>query len=275
MDGFGGRPHWGKRHFQTAETLRAALPGVGPLRRRARAARPRGPLRQRVRAAGARPAGRRPQRGLSRLPRALPGPAPRRAGQGPTPVRERARAAVDQRRRASATALGRQQGAQARVDPARREAARERARSSPFGALATNHGPRHRAVRARARACTAPWRWSTSRSTTTCGRSSSGCARPARRFTSPTPRRAPSPRCRGCWSRHRPSAVLPARRRLVAGRRARLRRGRARDRRAGEGRRAARAAARGRARSGRAAPPPACCWGCGSPGCGRRCSAWW
>jgi len=26
MDGFGGRPHWGKRHFQTAETLRERYP---------------------------------------------------------------------------------------------------------------------------------------------------------------------------------------------------------------------------------------------------------
>jgi FAD-linked oxidoreductase len=26
MDGFGGRPHWGKRHFQTAETLRRRYP---------------------------------------------------------------------------------------------------------------------------------------------------------------------------------------------------------------------------------------------------------
>ncbi|MQA97612.1 MAG: hypothetical protein GEV11_24405 [Streptosporangiales bacterium] len=26
MDGFGGRPHWGKRHFQTAETLRPRYP---------------------------------------------------------------------------------------------------------------------------------------------------------------------------------------------------------------------------------------------------------
>ena len=24
-------PHWGKRHYQTAATLRAALPGLGPL----------------------------------------------------------------------------------------------------------------------------------------------------------------------------------------------------------------------------------------------------
>jgi L-gulonolactone oxidase len=27
MDGFEGRPHWGKRHFQTAETLRPRYPG--------------------------------------------------------------------------------------------------------------------------------------------------------------------------------------------------------------------------------------------------------
>jgi L-gulonolactone oxidase len=26
MDGLGGRPHWGKRHFQTAETLRERYP---------------------------------------------------------------------------------------------------------------------------------------------------------------------------------------------------------------------------------------------------------
>jgi L-gulono-1,4-lactone dehydrogenase len=26
MDGFDGRPHWGKRHFQTAETLRPRYP---------------------------------------------------------------------------------------------------------------------------------------------------------------------------------------------------------------------------------------------------------
>jgi L-gulonolactone oxidase len=26
MDGFGGRPHWGKRHFQTAATLRERYP---------------------------------------------------------------------------------------------------------------------------------------------------------------------------------------------------------------------------------------------------------
>jgi L-gulonolactone oxidase len=27
MDGLEGRPHWGKRHFQTAETLRPRYPG--------------------------------------------------------------------------------------------------------------------------------------------------------------------------------------------------------------------------------------------------------
>ena len=32
MDPFGGRPHWGKRHFQTAETLRRALPALARLR---------------------------------------------------------------------------------------------------------------------------------------------------------------------------------------------------------------------------------------------------
>jgi L-gulonolactone oxidase len=26
MDGFGGRPHWGKRHYQTAATLRPRYP---------------------------------------------------------------------------------------------------------------------------------------------------------------------------------------------------------------------------------------------------------
>ena len=26
MDEYGGRPHWGKRHFQTAETLRPRYP---------------------------------------------------------------------------------------------------------------------------------------------------------------------------------------------------------------------------------------------------------
>ena len=42
MDELGGRPHWGKRHFQTAATLRPRYPRLGPLPGRARAARPRG-----------------------------------------------------------------------------------------------------------------------------------------------------------------------------------------------------------------------------------------
>ncbi len=46
MDDYGGRPHWGKLHFQTAETLRPALPGVGPLPGGAPPPRPRRPLRQ-------------------------------------------------------------------------------------------------------------------------------------------------------------------------------------------------------------------------------------
>ena len=28
MDGLGGRPHWGKMHFQTARIARAAIPGM-------------------------------------------------------------------------------------------------------------------------------------------------------------------------------------------------------------------------------------------------------
>ena len=41
-----GRPHWGKLHFQRAATLAAAVPAVGPLRRRSRPARPRPHVRQ-------------------------------------------------------------------------------------------------------------------------------------------------------------------------------------------------------------------------------------
>ena len=42
MDEYGGRPHWGKRHFQTAETLATALSALGRLPGGARAARPGG-----------------------------------------------------------------------------------------------------------------------------------------------------------------------------------------------------------------------------------------
>ena len=55
MDDYEGRPHWGKRHFQSAATLAPRYPGVGPLPGRARAPRPRGPLPERVRPARARP----------------------------------------------------------------------------------------------------------------------------------------------------------------------------------------------------------------------------
>ncbi len=60
MDELGGRPHWGKRHFQTAADAARALPRLGPLPGGARAAGPRGPLRQRVDRPRARtPCGRR------------------------------------------------------------------------------------------------------------------------------------------------------------------------------------------------------------------------
>ncbi len=55
MDSYGGRPHWGKRHFQTAATLAAALPGLGRVPARPRRARPRPHLRQRVHRARPRP----------------------------------------------------------------------------------------------------------------------------------------------------------------------------------------------------------------------------
>ena len=34
MDAYGGRPHWGKRHFQTAETLAPRYPALGRASRR-------------------------------------------------------------------------------------------------------------------------------------------------------------------------------------------------------------------------------------------------
>ena len=40
MDDYGGRPHWGKLHGQTAATLRERYPRVGRLRRRPRPPRP-------------------------------------------------------------------------------------------------------------------------------------------------------------------------------------------------------------------------------------------
>jgi L-gulonolactone oxidase len=49
MNDYGGRPHWGKRHFQTAATLAPALPGLGRVPARPRRARPRPRFHQRVR----------------------------------------------------------------------------------------------------------------------------------------------------------------------------------------------------------------------------------
>ena len=48
MDGYGGRPHWGKLHGQRAATLRAAVPAVGRLPGGPRQARPRPHVRQPV-----------------------------------------------------------------------------------------------------------------------------------------------------------------------------------------------------------------------------------
>ena len=49
MNAYGGRPHWGKRHFQTADDPGAALPALGRVPGRPRRARPRPRLHQRVR----------------------------------------------------------------------------------------------------------------------------------------------------------------------------------------------------------------------------------
>ena len=55
MDSYGGRPHWGKRHFQTAATLAPRYPALGGVPARPRRARPGPRLHQRVRRARARP----------------------------------------------------------------------------------------------------------------------------------------------------------------------------------------------------------------------------
>ena len=57
MDEYGGRPHWGKRHYQSRGDAAAALPRVGPVRRAARALRPGAQVRERLPAAGARMTG--------------------------------------------------------------------------------------------------------------------------------------------------------------------------------------------------------------------------
>ena len=58
MDAYGGRPHWGKRHFQTAETLAPRYPRWDEFQARPRRARPRPRLRQRVHRPRPRPLGR-------------------------------------------------------------------------------------------------------------------------------------------------------------------------------------------------------------------------
>ena len=55
MNAYGGRPHWGKRHFQTAATLAPRYPALGRVPGRPRRARPRPRLHQRVRRARPRP----------------------------------------------------------------------------------------------------------------------------------------------------------------------------------------------------------------------------
>ena len=56
MDDYDGRPHWGKRHFQTAATLGAALSGVGRVPICPRPPRPGRRVRERLHGPGARPA---------------------------------------------------------------------------------------------------------------------------------------------------------------------------------------------------------------------------
>ena len=59
MDDYGGRPHWGKMHYQTADDAGAALPPVGRVPGRARPARPGRRLHQPLRPHGPRPTSRR------------------------------------------------------------------------------------------------------------------------------------------------------------------------------------------------------------------------
>ena len=54
MDSYGGRPHWGKRHYQSRGDPPAALPGVGALAGGARTRWTRRHVHQRLLAPGAR-----------------------------------------------------------------------------------------------------------------------------------------------------------------------------------------------------------------------------
>ena len=55
MDSYGGRPHWGKMHFQRAETLAERYPAVGRVPGGPPPARSRGPVHEPVPRARARP----------------------------------------------------------------------------------------------------------------------------------------------------------------------------------------------------------------------------
>ena len=59
MDEYGGRPHWGKRHYQSPATLRPRYPEWDRVRRAARALRPGAQVRERLPEAGARMTARR------------------------------------------------------------------------------------------------------------------------------------------------------------------------------------------------------------------------
>lgn len=53
MDGLGGRPHWGKRHFQSAGYASPPLPGLGRVHFGSRSPRSREAIRERLHPAGA------------------------------------------------------------------------------------------------------------------------------------------------------------------------------------------------------------------------------
>ncbi len=191
MDGFGGPPPLGQAPLPDRRDAAPALPGVGPLRRRARAARPRGPLRQRVRAARARAHRSPPAARLEPARAALPRPAPRRAGRGPDagPRGDSAYGSRTNRateRPGAATRCASWSGYFPTRSAAGSAPSSPSVRSPPITAWPQRCTPA-------SRACAVPSRSWTSRSTTTCGRSSSGCGRPAPPCTSRTPRRARSP----------------------------------------------------------------------------------
>ena len=247
MDGFGGRPHWGKRHFQTAETLRPRYPEWDRFDAVRERLDPEGRFaNDYVRRVLGPPVAAR-TRGLSRLPASLPHVA---LGDGP-----------DARCASCATGLwvkdesgyGTLWGGNKvrKLEFILPDAKRRGKRTIlTFGALGHQPRPGHRAVRARAGPAV---------------RDRAG--RPAGGRPRACPARAPARLGRdaalhphqgahgrggavaaGCAS----PALRPARRRLVARGRPRLRGGRPRAGGAGAGGRAAGAVARGvRGRVGR------------------------